>query len=145
MHLERLGVGTVDLVDENDRREAGFEGFLEDETGLSLGAFVGVDNEHDAVDHFHDALHFAAEVRVSGSVDDVDEIFAPANGGILRLDRDASLAFLVHRVHGTLVDGLVFTEGSGLFEHLVHEGGFAMINVGDDGDVTDAIRGDGDF
>jgi hypothetical protein len=31
---------------------------------------------------------------------------------------------------------LVFTEGSGLFDQLINQSGFAMVNVGDDGDIS---------
>jgi hypothetical protein len=143
VYLERFGVLSVDLVDEDDRGQSRGERFFEDEAGLGLGAFIGVDDEHDAIDHLHDTLHLATEVGVSGSVDDVDDVVAPADRGVLRLDRDAALALLVHRVHGTFLDDLVVAEGTGLLEHLVHERGLAMIDVSDDGNIADAIRSDG--
>ena len=36
--------------------------------------------------------------------------------------------------------GLVGAEGSGLLQELVHERGFAMIDVGDDGDVANVFH-----
>ena len=143
VHFEGFGVEAIDLVNENDRGQSGGESFLENEAGLGLGAFVSVHDKHDAVDHLHDALHFSAEVGVSWGVDDVDDVVAPADGGVLGFDRNSSLTLLVHGVHGALIHRLVFAKGAGLLEHLIHERGLAMINVSDDGNISDAIRGDG--
>ncbi len=68
MHLGYLGarVAAVDFVDENYGFEPEFECFGEDELGLWQGALRSVDEEHDAVDHTQDALHFAAKVCVMG-------------------------------------------------------------------------------
>ena len=35
---------------------------------------------------------------------------------------------------------LVFPEYAALLEHLVHQGGLAMVNVGDDGNVADIVH-----
>ena len=66
------GVGAVDLVDDDDGRELGFEGLGEHVAGLRQRAFGGVDEQDDAVDHLEGALDLAAEVGVAGGVDDVD-------------------------------------------------------------------------
>ena len=52
-----------------------------------------------------------------------------------------SLSELV-RVHDALGDGLVGAEGAGLAEHGVDEGGLAVVDVGDDGDVSNNGRHD---
>jgi hypothetical protein len=46
---------------------------------------------------------------------------------------------LVAGVHDEVLGhfGLVGAEGFGLFEKAIDEGGFAVIDVGDDGDVAD--------
>ncbi len=48
----RAGVGAVDLIDDDDRRELCFERFAENLARLRERAFTGIDQEHDAVDHF---------------------------------------------------------------------------------------------
>jgi hypothetical protein len=87
-HLMRVGVVAVDLVDDDDRFGAGFEGFAEDEAGLGLGTFGGVDHQQHAVDHVHDAFDFAAEIGVAGGVDDVDVEILVFERGVLGLDGD---------------------------------------------------------
>ena len=51
-------------------------------------------------------------------------------------DGDTALALQVDGVHHTFGDVLVFTKNAALVEHGVHEGGFAVIDMGDDGDVA---------
>jgi len=48
-------------------------------------------------------------------------------------DGDAFLAFQVHRIHDAFFggDGLIGAKGARLFEQAIHEGGLAMINMGD--------------
>ena len=62
--------------------------------------------------------------------------------GVLGLDGDALLALEVHRVHGAFGDGLVFTVSAAGLKELVDEGGLAVVNVGNDGEVAD-IEGHG--
>ena len=113
------------------------EGLTQNKARLSLWSTEGIDDENDTVDHFHDAFHFAAEVGVSRSVDDVNDVIFPVNGSVLRFDGDAFFPFQVHGVHGPLGDSLVFTVGSASLKKLINEGGFAMVNVGDDGEVSE--------
>ena len=59
------------------------------------------------------------------------------DGGVLGEDGDAALAFEVVGIHDALDDLLVLAEGVRLAQQAVHEGGLAVVNVGDDGDVTE--------
>ena len=61
---------------------------------------------------------------------------AVVDGGVLGQDRDAALALEVVVVHGALGDALVGAERAALAEHRVDEGGLAVVDVGDDGDVA---------
>jgi uncharacterized RDD family membrane protein YckC len=58
---------------------------------------------------------------------------------VLGLDRDALLLFEVHGVHGALLDVLVGTVDAAFLEELVDEGGLPVVNVGNNGDVTDVL------
>ena len=68
-----------------------------------------------------------------------DDLVAPVDGRVLRLDGDALLLFEVHGVHGALLDLLVGAVDSALLQELVDEGGLPMVNVGDDGEVPDLV------
>src|SRR5580700_7185914 len=133
-------VGAVDFVDDEDGREARFESFGEDVAGLRQRAFGSVDEEHDAIDHFEGAFDFAAEVGVARSVDDVDLLAFVVDGGVFGEDGDAALALQLVRVHDAVGDGFVSAEGAGLAEELIDEGGLAVVDVGDDGDVANLAQ-----
>jgi hypothetical protein len=90
-----------------------------------------------AVDGGQHALDLAAEVGVSGGVDDVDEVALVRDRRVLGQDRDATFPFEIIVVHHALGDFLVLAEGASLTEELVDEGGLPVVDVGDDGDVAD--------
>ena len=106
------GVGTVDLVDDQDHRQAGFERLAEHETGLRQRPFGGVDQQDDTVDHGQAAFDLTAEVGVAGRVDDVHLHVSVADRGVLGEDGDALFALEIHRVHDPLVDVLALAEGA---------------------------------
>ena len=83
-----------------------------------------------------DALDLAAEIGVAGGVDDVDAGVLPQHRGRLGQDGDAALALEIVGVHRALGTSLVLAEGAGLLQQLVDEGGLAVVDVGDDGDVA---------
>jgi hypothetical protein len=132
----RTSVGTVDLINDKNRLQVGFERFAEHVTGLRQRAFAGVDQQHDAVDHLEGALHFAAKIGVAGRVHDIDFYAGIKHGRVLGKDGDAALAFQIVRVHDALGYGLVIAESAALAEHGVYQRGLAVIHVGDDGDVA---------
>jgi hypothetical protein len=134
-------VRTVDFIDDDDGFEAAREGLADDEFGLRQDAFGGIDQNHDAVHHVEDAFDFTAEIGVAGGVDDVEPDVAPLDGGAFRQNRDAALAFEVVAVERAFGDVLVGAERAGLLQQLVDECGFAMIDVGNDGDIAQHILG----
>src|SRR5690606_22000858 len=145
VHPVRVGVGAVDLVDAQDGLQAHLERLGQHEFGLRHDAFLGVDQQHAAVDHAQDALDLAAEVGVAGGVDDVDpglaRLAVPHYRGALGQDGDAPLTLLVVGVHGALDGRLVGAEHARLGEKLIDEGGLAVVDVGDDGDVAQVHSG----
>ena len=147
-HPVRARAGAVDLVDHDDRLEAHREGLLGDEARLRHRAVHRVDQDQHRVDHRQHALDLAAEVGVARGVDDVDAVFLavrrlPADRGVLGKDRDATFLFQVVAVHHAFGGDRALAEGARLLEQLVDEGGLAMVDVGDDGDVAELFDGHG--
>jgi len=103
-------------------------------------AFVGIDDEDAPVYHTQHPFDFAAEVGVSGGIDNVNQRIFVANCCIFRQDSNAPFPFEVVGVHHAVRNVLPFAEDAGLFEKRVHEGGFAVVDVGDDCDVADWER-----
>ena len=135
------GVGPVDLVDDEDHRQLRLERLAQDEARLRQRALRGVDEEQHPVDHRQPALDLAAEVGVAGGVDDVHLHPVVVDRGVLGEDRDPLLALEVHRVHHPLGDVLALAEGAGLPQHRVDQGRLAVVDVGDDRDVSEVVSG----
>ena len=145
-HVEDLvgiSVVAVDLVDNNDRLEAVLQRLLEHKFGLGLGAAEGIHHKEHSVHHLHDAFHLAAEVGVTRGVDNVDVVVVPLEGGVLGLDGDSLLTLQIHGIHDTDLRGLrlIGAESARLFQKLVDEGGLPVVDVGDDGDITNVVHG----
>ena len=137
VHPERLGVGAVDLVDRDDRPEAQRQRLPGDEPGLRHRPLRRIHQDQHPVHHAQDALDLAAEIRVAGGVHDVDLGSLPAHRRVLGQDGDAPLPLQRVRVHHPLFHLLVGAERPRLPQHLIHQGGLAVVDVSDDGEVTD--------
>ncbi len=119
------------------------ERFLEHEARLRHGPLGSVNEQQNAVHHVHDAFHFAAEICVAGGVHDIDldrlACFGvvQGNGCVFRQNGNAAFAFEIVRIHNPLFHVLVVTEGMRLAQESIHERSFAVVHVGDDGDVSE--------
>src|SRR6185437_13689231 len=102
----------------------------------TLSAFGSDDQHQRAVHHVEDALDLAAEIGVAGSVDDVDAGVFPLHRGRLGQDGDAALALQIVGIHRALDHALVVAVGAGLLQQAIDQRGLAVVDVGDDGDVT---------
>ena len=96
MHGGGIGMRTVDLVNDDNGHQPFLKGLAEHKTRLGLRSFKSVHHQKHAIHHFHHALHFPAEIRVSGSIHNVDRVSIPEDGCILGLDRDAFFTFQIH-------------------------------------------------
>jgi len=90
---------------------------------------------------FHDALDFTAEIRVAGSVHDVDVVFLYWKAAFL-----ARMVNAFSRSRSSSHDafltgfGLIDAERAGLFEQAIDQRRLAMVHVRDNRDVTDALH-----
>jgi hypothetical protein len=138
----RIRILTVNFVDDNNRLGARFQRFTQDEPGLRLRTFGGIHDQQHAVNHVHDAFDFAAKIRVAGGVHDINVVVLVFEGGVLGANGDAFFTLQIHGIHeafGRRLD-LVGAEGAGLLEEAIHEGGLAVVNVRDDGDITNMLH-----
>ena len=106
---------------------------------LRHGAFIGIYQQQHAVHHGKHPLHFPPEVRMARRVKNVD--FRPLmhNGSVFGQDRNAAFPFQIVGIHHAFRHLFVLTENMALFQHCVYQSGFAMIDMGDDGNVPDII------
>ena len=142
-HFLGARVRPVDLVDDDQRRQPALEGLAQHEARLRERPLGRVDEEQHAVDHRERPLDFAAEIRVAGRVDDIDEHVLVVDGGVLGQDRDAALALEVRVVHGALGHALVRAKDPALVQQGVDQRRLAVVDVRDDRDVAPKGVGDG--
>ena len=135
-HFDGTGVRAVDLVDDYDRFQPHLEGFGDDEFGLRQRPLGGIDQHQCAIHHVEDALDLAAEIGVAGSVDDVNAGVVPDQRRRLGEDGDAALALEIVRIECAFGHALVLAERARLLQEAVDQRGFAMVDVGDNGDVA---------
>ena len=138
--VQRLGgpsVGAVDFIDDDHRFGAGGECLFEHEPRLRHRTFGGVDQHQTPVGHLHDPFDFAAEIRVSRGVDQVDFHVAVRQRDVLGQDRDAAFAFQVVRVQDPFALQFGVAELAGLTQQDVDQRRFAVVDVGDDDDVAE--------
>ena len=69
-------------------------------------------------------------------VHNVDLYVAVLNGGVLGQDGDAPLPLQIVGVHHPVHHGLILAVDAGLLEHLVHQRGFSVVNVSNNGYVA---------
>ena len=72
-------------------------------------------------------------------VDDVDLVPPMVYRQVLREDGNSAFPFQVVAVHDPFRDCLVLTEYPGVFQHGIHQRSLSMVDVGDDGDVSDSF------
>ncbi len=79
---------------------------------------------------------------MTGGIHDVDVVILVFESGVLGLDGNALLAFEVHRIHDALLGGLrlIGAKSARLFEQAIDEGRLAMVNMGDNGDISDMLH-----
>ena len=138
-YLGNAGVGTVDLVDDENHGKLGLKRLAQHEARLRQRPLARVDEKHNSIDHRQTALDLATEIGMARGVNDVDLDVAVTNRRVLGEDRDALLALQIVRVHDALADVLIDTEGTGLPKHGVDESRLTMINMRDDRDVPDRV------
>ena len=137
--LVDTGIGLVHLVHRHDDLVAQLQGLLQHEAGLGHGALGSVHQQDNAVDHFEDSLHLAAKVGVARGIHDVDFIIFIVYGSVLGQNGNAALPLQVTGVHNPLYGSLIFPIDAALLQHFVNQGGLAVVNVGDDGNISDFV------
>ena len=72
-----------------------------------------------------------------GSIDNIDLCIFVSYRSIFGKDCNTTFPFDIIGVHHSFGYFLILTEDTALFQKLVNQGGFAMINMGNNGNVSD--------
>jgi len=133
------GIGTVDLVDSHHQAQVLLQSLLQHKAGLGHAALGSVHQQQHAVDHLQHALHLAAKVGVARGIDDVDLDALVGAGAVLCQNGDAALTLDIAAVHHALGHGLIVAESAALTQQGIHQGGLAVVNVSDNGNVAQIV------
>ena len=134
-----IGGGQVDLVEGGHDLLVVLEGLIGVGERLGLDALGGVDEQHHPLAGGQAAADLVAEVHVAGGVDEVDGVAVPVHPDVLGLDGDAPLPLDVHGVE-VLLPHVAGVDGAGQFEDPVRERRLAVVDVGHDAQVPDAVE-----
>jgi hypothetical protein len=134
------GAGTVDLVHEQQRRDAQALQGAHEHPGLGLHALDGRHDQHGPVEHAQHPLHLGDEIGVAGRVDQVDGRVADHERHHGRLDGDAALAFQVQRVGlgAAGVDTADLVDDPGGEQQPLGQAGLTGVDMGQDPQVEHA-------
>ena len=140
---DALGLGgrEVDLVDDRDDFEVVVQGEVGIGHRLRLDTLGGIDHKQRAFAGLEAARDFVGEIHVPGRVDQVQLVHEAIVGLVVEtdgmsLDGDAALTLEIHGVEH-LFHHFALLERAGCFQKTVSDGAFAVVDVGDDGEISD--------
>ena len=134
--LVKTGIGTVDLVYDNDYSVIHRKCLFKHEASLRHRPLCRVNEKDNAVYHFEYALYLAAEIGVTGSIYDVDFNVLIIYCGVLCKNCYTALAFKIVRVHYAVGGLLIFAVYTALTKHFVNKSCFTVVNVRDYSDIS---------
>ena len=145
---DRVGVGRrqVDLVEDRDEGQALAHREVDVGERLGLDPLGRVDDEDRPLAGLEAVAHLVGEVDVAGRVDQVEAVGQAVARRVLEangpgLDRDPLLALEVHRIED-LAHHLAPLDRVGQLEQAVGQRRLAVIDVGDDREVAQALLRD---
>ncbi len=132
----------VYFVQNRNDRKVVFDSEVEVRERLGFDTLACIHDENGAFASGEGSADFVSEVHVPRGVDHVQDVFFAvlfvdhADG--VCLDGNAAFAFQVHVIE-ELVHHFVLGDRLGQFNHSVGQGGFAVIDVGDNAKITDIV------
>jgi hypothetical protein len=140
----------INLVNKKDGLDLLTEGLTEYGFGLNADTFDVIDNDESAVSDTEGGSDFSGEVDVTWGVDKVDkvgeffllvdDVGLKVKGDTGRLDGDTALFLVLAGVGGANVTSLVTGDNSGFGNEGVGQGGLSVVDVSNDGNVTNLFR-----
>ena len=130
---------TVNLVDNHHDRKACVDSVAQNKASLWHRALSCVNQQKRTVSHLQNTLYLAAEVSVARGINNVDFDTLVLNRDVLCQNGNSALTLLIIGVQDSLLNLLVLAECIGCLEHLVNHGGFTVVNMGDDSNISDVV------
>lgn len=154
----KLEKSTIDLVDDDDGLDALTKGLSEDSLGLDTDTLDGVDDNKSTISDTESSGNLRREINVTGRINEVDQevlsvgLLANNIGNVVvltklaiqrdgsRLDGDTTFLFVGTSICGSGITSLGGRNDTGLGEKRVGQGRLAVVDVGNNGHVTDIGR-----
>ena len=133
LHLVGHRIGHVALVDDGNDLQIVVDGHIEIGDGLSLNALSGIHHQKRTLAGGNGTGHLIGEVHVARSVDKVQRVLAIVHLDGMTLDGDAALLLEIHVVEHLALRHLERTRH---LEHAVCQRALAVIDVGNDAEIT---------
>jgi hypothetical protein len=136
-----LGGGQIDLVEDRHDLQPRIDRLIDIGQGLGLDALAGVDHQQGAFAGGQAAADFIAEIDMARCVHQIEDIVLAVGRLVVQphglgLDGDAALALDIHRIEHLVLHFAVGQPARKL-DQAVGQGGFAMVDMGDDGEIPD--------
>jgi len=140
----RIGLRQVHLVQHRQHFYAELDGRVAVGHRLRLHALRGVDHQQRALAGGQRSAHLVAEVHVPRGVDQIKVVALPVGAHVLQrgglgFDGDAALALQVHRIEDLRLH-LAVGQAAATLDQAVGERRLAVVDVGDDREVTDVLH-----
>ena len=141
LDLRRPGRGQIDLIDDREDLQVVVDGKIGVGQGLGFHALAGVHHQHRALAGGQAAGNFIVEIHMARGIDEIQHIVLPVQGMVIQphgpgLDGDAALALELHGIED-LVLHIPELHGIAHLQQTVCQGGLAVVDMGDDGKITD--------
>ena len=129
----------VNLVNNHHDRKTCINGVTQNKARLWHRTLSCIDQQKRTVSHLQNTLYLAAEVGVARGINNVNLDALVLNRDILCQNSNSALTLLIVGVQNSLLNLLILAECIGCFKHLVNHGGFTVVNVGDDSNISDVV------
>ena len=140
VNLLGTAIGLVHLINHHKGFQTYLQCLLQHKTCLWHGTLKGVHQKDTSVCHVQYALHLATKIGVTRGVDDINFCVAIHDGHVLGQDGYTTLTFQFVVVQHQLSRLLVVTKQIACQQHLVHQGGLAVVHMGYDCNVTNILH-----
>src|SRR5262249_47939779 len=145
--LVGLGGRQIDLVEDRHDLMVVVERLVDVRQRLCLDALARVHDQKRALAGRQAAVDLIGEIHMSWGVDQVEDIILAVPGVVvqphrLSLDGDAALALDIHGIEHLLPTGpFPLGKAAGDLDQPVRKGRLAMVDMGDDGKISDVFDG----
>ena len=126
-------IGHVALVDDGNDLQIVIDGHIEIGDGLSLNALSGIHHQKRTLAGGNGAGYFVGKVHMARSIYEVQRVLTIVHLDGVALDGDAALLLEIHVVEHLALRHLERTRH---LEHAVCQRALAMIDVGNDAEIT---------